>query len=347
MSGISPNRFKNSADENVEEENREGSWPVYSHYDISGYPGDRWIYAPREKSEGVLNEWWDSRPLSGASASLFLEFSSWPVDQGMDKALEVIPGAGPTLDTERNAAAAKEWAETYGVLGLGRNHNESHSIGSSLSLHLTTARYTGAAQVWRGPSRGYRNSARGGQHETGEDETVEAFAFEAWQAYLARRLYELASRQILDEVAIIRLMDSAAQMYSRPPHAPSASPRWPSEQEMHSRDTESIRSWALGQVEQAVMLKVENDCYPTVVREPDSYRQGWGFKSLLGAMWLQMMWLMLGEHNHCRWCNSLFEQTRRDKRFCNADCRQAWNYHNGRGKSSKRGKKRARNSRQF
>jgi predicted nucleic acid-binding Zn ribbon protein len=243
-------------------------------------------------------------------------------------------------------------------------------------LHRTTAIYTGldtGRLDWvHGPSRAYRMSARGGAHET-----VEAFAFEAWQAYLARRLYELASREVLDEAAIVRLMDDTPQRYSLRPGVPNdflpgRSPRARAvarartrperdgytdpiydneprtDEEAKQREIlrrQDIRFWALGIVEQAVMLKVENDCYPTVEGSPGSYEQGWGFKSLLGALWLQMMWLMLGEHNHCRWCGSLFEPTRRDKRFCDADCRQAWNYHKGRGKSSRRAKKIARDSR--
>lgn len=207
---------------------------------------------------------------------------------------------------------------------------------------------------------------------------MEAFAFEAWQAYLARRLYQLASREVLDEVAIVRLMDDVPQTRILPPGVPNVLPRGPARaralarvrtrsererythpiddndsrtpEEAEQRETlrqKDIRTWALGIVEQSVMLKVENDCYPTVEGSPGSYTLGWGFKSLLGAMWLQMMWLMLGEHNHCRWCGSLFEPTRRDRRFCDADCRQAWNYHKGRGKSSKRAKKRARDNRKI
>jgi hypothetical protein len=341
LTGISPRRFKNSSDEIVEEKNRYGRWPVYTLYALHDRGGDRYIYAPREKAEGVLNAKWDSAPLSRGSMGLFLEFSNWPVEQGMDKAIETGFGLGRTLDTDRNAAAAKMWAETYGVLGLGRNANESYSIGGSSDLHRTTAIYTGRFDWVHGPSRrAYRMSARGGEHET-----VEAFAFEAWQAHLARRLYELASREVLDEASIVRLMDNIPQAYSLPPNVPNALPVHPSERQMHSRDAENIRSWALARVEQTVMLKVENDCYPTVEGSPGSYKQGWGFKSLLGAMWLQMMWLMLGEHNHCRRCGSLFEPTRPDRRFCNADCRQAWHYHEGDGKSSKRARKRARDSR--
>jgi hypothetical protein len=343
LTGISLKRFRNSSDEIVDVGNRHGRWPIYDLYELHGHPGARYLYAPREReeqAEKVLNESWDFAPLSRGSIGLFLELSNWPMSQGMDKAIEMESGLARTLDTERNAEAALEWARNYGVLGLGRNVSESYSIGGASSLRRTTAKYTGRLDLARGLSRAYRMSARGGAHET-----VEAFTFEAWQAYLARRLYELASREVLDEASIVRLMDDTPQRYSLPPNVRNTWPGRPSEREMYSRDTGSIRSWALGIVEQAVMLKVENDCYPTVEGSPGSYKQGWGFKSLLGAMWLQMMWLMLGEHNHCRWCGSLFAPTRRDKRFCGADCRQAWNYHRGGGKSSKLGKKKARDSR--
>lgn len=328
MSRISAKRFKSSADEIVEEENRHGSWPVFDRYEPRGRPGERYVYAPREHG-GARNGRYNSAPLSRGSVGLFLEFSNWPVQQGMTGAVEPEPGAGLTLDTDPNADAALAWAETYGVLGLGRLASGEHSIGGSSGLHRAAAMYTGKVDWVHGPDRAYRMSARGGVHET-----VEAFAFEAWQAYLARRLYELASREILDEAAIVRLMGDD------PPRVPKNLAR-----RMGISETEEIRSWALGAVEEAVMLKVENTCYPTVQGSPGSYRQGWGFKSLLGAMWLQMMWLMVAQDNRCRWCGALFEQTRRDKRFCDADCRAKWNYHRGTGKSSRRTRKQARDGR--
>lgn len=329
MAGIGPNRFKNSANEIVEEKKRDGTWPVFDHYEMNGEPGARYIYAPRAKAAETLNESWESAPLSQSSMGLFLEFSNWPVEYGMDKAIETAPGLGPTFDTERNARAAREWAETFGVLGLGTNSNESWSIGGASSLEQVTSRYTGMYNWGCNVGRAYRKSPRGGEHET-----VEEFAFEAWQAHLARRLYELASRSVLDEEAITRLMDSQ----------PSPLPRVGSEREMNSYDSWSIRNWALGIVEEAVMSRVENDCYPTVEGTPGTYVQGWGFKSLLGAMWLQMMWLMLGEHNRCRWCGALFEATRRDKRFCDnkGKCRAKWNYHHGKGSSNSGSRKKRR-----
>ena len=107
-------------------------------------------------------------------------------------------------------------------------------------------------------------------------------------------------------------------------------------------------SWARGVVEHTVQRKIELQCYPTLHEKNGVYEQGWGFKSLLGAMWLQMMWLMLSEPRHCLWCkNALPAKTRSDMRFCNngGRCRAKWNYHNGGGKSSKKARKRARDGR--
>lgn len=347
MSSMGAKRFENSADENVEEKNREGTWPIYDRYKIIDDPEGRRICAPRYKSEGIVNERRSSRPLHRSSASLFLKFSDWPVKQGMDKALETIPGMRPTLDTDRNAAAAKKWAETFGVLGLGGDPSEIHSGGSS-GLHRTTATYTGAVDMLPAPNRACRKSTRGGTDK--DPETVGAFAFEAWQAYLARRLYELAAGGIDEEKKkrIVWFMDDMPPSHNRPPGAPPGSPIGSSEREIYSIDEESIRDWALDRVGQAVMLKVENTCYPTLAGTSGSYEQGWGFKSLLGAAWLQMMWLMLGDHGFCRRCGSLLDRTRRDKRFCdnNGKCRAAWNYHNGAGKSSKAVRRQARYKRE-
>jgi hypothetical protein len=101
---------------------------------------------------------------------------------------------------------------------------------------------------------------------------------------------------------------------------------------MHSEDPWGVRRWALGIVKEAVISKVELDCYPTLdlmdgdaVGDgwPVAYEQGWGTKSLLGAVWLQMLWLMAGDDNKCEWCGALFENPRPNKKYCpGRSCRQ-------------------------
>jgi hypothetical protein len=241
-----------------------------------------------------------------------------------------------TLDTDKNAAAAKEWAETYGILGLDKNPNESHHIGSSSSLSKTTALYIGGRTLSHDFGRASRMSPRGGKHET-----VEEFAREAWEAHVALRLYVLASRKKLDVDAITRFMDDMPASYSIPTHKPL----YPSEREMHTYDEWFVRNWAVGLVNEAVMQKVETTCYPAIFGSPGEYVQGWGFKSLLGAIWLQMMWLMVAEDNSCDWCGEPFDfvSEGRKRRFCkDTTCRQHWNYHYGDGKSSKKARKKKR-----
>ncbi len=71
---------------------------------------------------------------------------------------------------------------------------------------------------------------------------------------------------------------------------------------------------------------------------PGSYEQSWGFRSLLGAMWLQMMFLMQKDRR-CWWRGKPLDPGMRSHaRFCpdnNGQCRAAWNYHKGTGESSK------------
>lgn len=309
-------------------------YDVYHLHDPRPQSGSRYLHAPRALDGNAPNNEWTSHPLSQGSVGLFLEFANWPVERGMDKF--VVGEWGPTLDTDPNAAAAKGWAETYGVLGLDRNPGESHHISSLPKLRRTTALYIGDPNPAIDPGRASRMSPRGGTHEK-----VERFAAEAWEAHVALRLYVLASRKRLDAEAIARFMDDTPVHYAVGPRAPL----YPSEREQHAYDEGSVRGWAVALVNQAVMQKVENTCYPAVFGSPGAYTQGWGFKSLLGAMWLQMMWLMVAEDNTCEWCGEPFEvvDAGRKRRFCRGTtCRQDWNYHAGTGKSSKAAKKRKR-----
>ena len=64
------------------------------------------------------------------------------------------------------------------------------------------------------------------------------------------------------------------------------------ERNIYYQDPELARRWALAIVEDAVSRKFQNYCYLKVQGIPGSYEQSWGFKSLLGAIWLQMRFLM-------------------------------------------------------
>ena len=94
---------------------------------------------------------------------------------------------------------------------------------------------------------------------------------------------------------------------------------------------------------------IAQDCYLALYQAGNKFSQGWGFCTLLGAMYLQMAWLMASkEEVRCKWCSRVvnFEQpelsqerlgekgyrkdykTRVDKEFCTKRCKDRWYYRN-------------------
>ena len=73
-------------------------------------------------------------------------------------------------------------------------------------------------------------------------------------------------------------------------------------------------------------------------RSPSGVTATWNFKNPLGAMYLQMYWLMGtgGDITRCRYCGRIISltsplpgarKTRQDKKFCDDACRQRHHYH--------------------
>ena len=101
----------------------------------------------------------------------------------------------------------------------------------------------------------------------------------------------------------------------------------------------SYLNYALETVADEVQSMVGALCSPALTVEEDvldisGVRASWNFKSLLGAMYLQMYWLMTAgsELTRCEHCGLLISlarprpegrKRRRDKRFCDDACRQA------------------------
>jgi hypothetical protein len=338
------NLAERALEKNVEKISELGRWHVYEHYDIiSDEAGGRYIYAPG-KRDGVDNKVVQRlEPLSRTSADLFLKFARWPKEMGMDK----------DLDTERNAEAAYLWAKTFGVLGL---KPANFAIQTLLDSQRVTADYLG--MDWRDSSGGRQNLASGGMPE----ESVANFSFEAWEAHIVWRLYEsVRAEGKVDEDTVTHFMSTidhwegfnftviSASGELTPVEAIEYGELSPVEaswieREIFSGNSELVRRWALTIVEAAVNRKIENHCYPIVQGTTGSYEQNWGFRSLLGAMWLQMLFLMQ-EDRRCWWCDAPLDPGRRSHaRFCDNEgqCRANWNYNKGSGKSSKERRRRSR-----
>lgn len=312
------------------------SWYIWPDYEIFGHGADRYLLAPEssDQLEGRDRYY----PLSRRFSDLFLRFARWPEKHAMTEA---------PLDSEENERAAYEWAKGYGVLGVDPPEIEDRG----LSLGAAT----------------FRNGGRGGP-----EETITRFADEAWQAHRVLRLFEAATDPDGPDVAALAALMPDRDR-TRTNHRGEKRPvgDWtnhrgenrtiPTVRELHGQEPWAARGWALDVVEETVERKVRGRCWPVPVRGagspgqgvPDrggaSHAQGWAFENLLGVMWLQMMFLMIGQPRRCEWCGKVLpENARRGARFCqnnNGACKSKWNYHHGDGKSSKAGKERARQSR--
>lgn len=105
--------------------------------------------------------------------------------------------------------------------------------------------------------------------------------------------------------------------------------------------------YALATAADEVEGMVRDLCSPALVveegaRDPSGVTARWNFKSLLGAMYLQMYWLMAAgdDLTRCEYCsfpislsrpNPEGRKRRNDKRFCDDACRQA--HHRSKKKS--------------
>lgn len=101
--------------------------------------------------------------------------------------------------------------------------------------------------------------------------------------------------------------------------------------------------YALDSALYLVTSTVREQCLPTLylpegVKDPSKVNARLGFKSLYGAMNLQMYWLMAagGNVTRCGWCGRIISltsprpgarKTRQDKKFCDDVCRQRNHYH--------------------
>jgi hypothetical protein len=132
--------------------------------------------------------------------------------------------------------------------------------------------------------------------------------------------------------------------------------------ERHEADGDTLeerKEWALKAAGNHVDDQLTEECYPKLYRqvlarsgETVGFTQGWGFHSLLGAMYLQMAWLMSEGSNapRCKGpgCHRIIRigdleqpavdprlkknargryRTRKDKEFCSRNCKEKWRYH--------------------
>jgi hypothetical protein len=176
--------------------------------------------------------------------------------------------------------------------------------------------------------------------EGGPNESYENFRTEAWRANWVLKLMEAAGSpegpnfaEFIEEVFDIR--------------------GHPFQERACRVSIDEAKSWAVRVVYEVVREQIR-ECYPTVIPVEGGFVQGWGFHSLISAMYLQLMWLLTATGEAVRWCKRpectrvvAYEQpeqsmvikgykkndrskgyrTRSDKEFCSDRCRGLYHYH--------------------
>lgn len=171
-----------------------------------------------------------------------------------------------------------------------------------------------------------------GDPRGGPEETFAAFKALAMQANLVLKTYEAATApQGPDEEALKALLPRRKPITFKGEKI-----------ETKDRTVGELRDEALEEVRETVQSWINLYCHPQVFLIRGVDRRGWGFKNLLGAMYLQMFWLLTepGQVRRCQasGCNKvlIIEQpeeapgyatgthrqykTRTDKQHCNHAC---------------------------
>ncbi len=227
-----------------------------------------------------------------------------------------------------------EWVESYGVLGLERDDMVRYLLKRYLERGLGLEDLLGELDWLDEQGEEYKPHAGG--TEGGPRESHAAFVREVHKARRLLRLYEAAT---------------AKDGWGRDRPDVAVIERGAAEEGFTLRDTvpKEAKSWALSWVGHVVQEVISEHCYPVLHQRGDKICRGWGFHTLLGAMYLQMAWLMTAtEEIRCKWCGKVisFEQPelwdegtmrrgyrkpykpRADKEFCDRGCKDRWHYQN-------------------
>jgi hypothetical protein len=175
----------------------------------------------------------------------------------------------------------------------------------------------------------------------GPEETINYYAGSAYWAACILAMYEAALNRD-EEAAKAAVLEEFIWVDVLTPELTKLSDQRFAEYKaefIEERWNRSYLEYALDIAMHLVMFAVRDECFPVLrpierPSDPSKVSAGWGFKSLRGAMYLQMYWLMAagGDVTRCEYCSRIISlarphpegrKRRRDKRFCDDACRQA------------------------
>jgi hypothetical protein len=302
-------------------------WRVCQDYEPSGSSENmKDTYLRAKYPRNQKDKWTEYKPLQDRP-DLFLRFAKL-YEQGLSMDL------------------ALGWARKYGLLGYVPDYDV-----------MSKERVTGGVsweEFRRIPKPGEIPKSVLG---TPRDGAISVFWEEARRAAGVLAMYE-ATLHGDDDVAREVIREGAPFIGGRIwPYVAHKLPRSQEDRELEARLVEdwveqglegNYLKYCLMTAAFVVEGTVNDFCYPMLHLGPEPHEHDpsqvvdmWAFENLLGAMYLQMYWLIGSGANttRCDQCGRLIslespypgaKKPPKHKRFCDARCRQKWNYHNRR-----------------
>jgi hypothetical protein len=265
--------FAEASEKAVKQDSPIPGWPVYEHYEIAEEDGETFVIAAvspdsfiksEPKQEGVIQE--------GEMKGL-----KWQEFEGRDPLEDAMilypPLRTPELVIDLAELAEKQitpedvlsWAQVYGLLGI---------LGDD-----TVSTYDGFVNL--------RVSG------WGRRESVRRFTEAAGEVRACLRIYEAVTAD--EDVDLDKLSSDSGPL-------PLEDLR-----QWDLREGEE-RSWLFHVLGRMVQTRLNEHCYPrftTYTRgglAAGKFALSWGFKNLLGAIWLHIAWLLEAEGERVRRC---------------------------------------------
>ena len=267
----------------VKKDSPSRTWPVYRDYEVvvSGEDGETYVVASIGLFERVADEadgrghrvktYRGREPDRDAHPSVPLRDSRLVVDNNYAplRVPDLVVELANTADNTITPEVVVDWAETYGLLASSREEDILERPGLMV-----------------GPERisGY-----------GCRESVSGFAGAAGEVRMCLRIYEALHR---DELDLEKLSSELGPLPSTLP-LKVMRPEW--------RKQGHEKAWLFGVLGRIIQTRLHEHCYPQFnIFTRGGYPTGrfalsWGFHSLLGAIWLQMAW-MLEDESSARFC---------------------------------------------
>jgi hypothetical protein len=275
MSDLNASHFEHAAKKAVKEELRGAGWPVYKDYEVVTEDGDAFVVAPvshalffeAEPREVVVQEGVDKG-------------SRWQRLAGRDPAKEAMtfyaPLGTPELVLELAELAEREitprvvleWAQVYGLLGF-------------------------PDEDFVGTDEGFVELKVNGM---GRRDRVQRFTEAAGEIRACLRIFEAVTSS--EDVPLEELL-SFATFLPRKAFVPFG----PIE-----RHAGKERSWLLRVIGRLIQMRLDEYCFPQFAVHTNGgiatgkFSLAWGFKGLIGALWLHMAWLLDAEGQRVKRC---------------------------------------------